>query len=594
MKKRFKINIKRKIILVLCFIVFCVSLQFRINRIETQAEPVSLTVGAYILIISTLAAAGITFSYMNEISDFINLPSFDFDFSEAFFDTPAHQFNLLNEFVSAFSFLFREPTINRANVLALRARLQGDLYYVNAPMDFMEMVVNDFLHFSVAHSFSIAGSKIIFETEISDVFSEINIPVLSHSRLFDSGVYSLHRSYTYTTPDEKWFDDLFPENAKAFSHSNDVRLLANQYKNSLPNSFDYKGFAYTASIGNYYNTPPGFSSNTFFMHMDIFRNGSYFSSSPITRSMEDPRYLWSWFDYSFFDYFSRTGRYEFLGFYGTDDFVIRDDLYSSTFKDSSRGDYQIRALFLLTQSHVDYWFDPQFWAEIPIESFAFNALVSSHVLDVNMSNSSIVPGWQATLQTPNILSDYAGTIASIRSHSHLSDDNDSLWFAMPATLKGLVGAKMPDVVVPGSINVDLPNTNTWDDAEVKGLLGNILNVLNNVLDGIKALPAIIAQTLSVALVGDMALNFESMNNRTQLTTVFPFCIPFDLAHAIESLRVPPKAPTFGADFSGTIFGNYQFRLDLSEYESIAQIIRWTVWISFFIGLLFITPKLIRW
>jgi hypothetical protein len=108
------------------------------------------------------------------------------------------------------------------------------------------------------------------------------------------------------------------------------------------------------------------------------------------------------------------------------------------------------------------------------------------------------------------------------------------------------------------------------------------------------------------VVGDGNINF---NTPSGITTVFPFSIPFSFSRAVMGLRAPPQAPRFEADFSGTIFDtrtltqeygmdgkgeNFVWVLDMADFESVAAVIRWTVWISFFIGLMFVTNKVIRW
>lgn len=89
-------------------------------------------------------------------------------------------------------------------------------------------------------------------------------------------------------------------------------------------------------------------------------------------------------------------------------------------------------------------------------------------------------------------------------------------------------------------------------------------------------------------------DYEKLKQKAKIIDVFPFCIPFDFINAIKSLAVEPKAPVFTIDFTGTIFGEYIWELDMSEYEVLAKVVRWVVWIGVFVGLMFATRKLMKW
>ncbi|MCL2189883.1 MAG: hypothetical protein FWC16_12875, partial [Defluviitaleaceae bacterium] len=126
------------------------------------------------------------------------------------------------------------------------------------------------------------------------------------------------------------------------------------------------------------------------------------------------------------------------------------------------------------------------------------------------------------------------------------------------------------------------------------------------LAGIHSYAGAIAGTLAA----EGNVDFNRYRGNRNLTTIFPFSIPFSFGRAISSLRAPPQAPRFEADFTGTVFdsntiaqahgiptsgaGGFVLTLDLEEFESLAVIIRWGVWITFFVGLMLLTNKLIRW
>jgi len=107
------------------------------------------------------------------------------------------------------------------------------------------------------------------------------------------------------------------------------------------------------------------------------------------------------------------------------------------------------------------------------------------------------------------------------------------------------------------------------------------------------------QRLPEAIRGPMDFDFlkggaGGGGGRPMWATVFPFSIPFAFGSAITSLNVPPQAPRFTVDFGGTIFEGYVLDLNFDEFEQVATVIRWTVWLGFFIGLMFVTRKVIQW
>lgn len=83
--------------------------------------------------------------------------------------------------------------------------------------------------------------------------------------------------------------------------------------------------------------------------------------------------------------------------------------------------------------------------------------------------------------------------------------------------------------------------------------------------------------------------------KVNLTTVFPFCIPFDFIELLKVLDAEPVAPRFefpvvipALDYQETVI------IDMSIFDEVAQIIRLCETISFIIFLMFATHKVIRW
>lgn len=84
-----------------------------------------------------------------------------------------------------------------------------------------------------------------------------------------------------------------------------------------------------------------------------------------------------------------------------------------------------------------------------------------------------------------------------------------------------------------------------------------------------------------------------------LTSRFPFSIPWDVYKGVTLLAAPPKAPYFEVDFMAPIAdrvggwkGSTKIVLDMSEYEIIGQVCRWTSTIGFCLMLASGTKRLI--
>ena len=73
---------------------------------------------------------------------------------------------------------------------------------------------------------------------------------------------------------------------------------------------------------------------------------------------------------------------------------------------------------------------------------------------------------------------------------------------------------------------------------------------------------------------------------------FPFCLPFDIYTVYNLLSAPPIAPQFEIPFEMEGYFDYSIEVDLSEFEMVATIVRWFLYIIFIIGLILVTNKLI--
>lgn len=179
-------------------------------------------------------------------------------------------------------------------------------------------------------------------------------------------------------------------------------------------------------------------------------------------------------------------------------------------------------------------------------------------------------------------------------------DNDG----NPATLGGVIGAgttaaldALGNVVLAGQATITLPSDVTMEDD------------LTDVVTGVLPWASFLEKLGLIAIRGTETV--EQINEQAQslptpsysgaysldLTGLFPFCIPFDIVRILSAFNAPAEAP----HFNWTLPTGYQngqiayetYTIDLSQFDTVAQVVRVFEYISFVLGLAIITRDLIR-
>jgi len=100
-----------------------------------------------------------------------------------------------------------------------------------------------------------------------------------------------------------------------------------------------------------------------------------------------------------------------------------------------------------------------------------------------------------------------------------------------------------------------------------------------------------------ALQDISGMNVNGPKQSPGLTTVFPFCIPWDIYHFFEALAADPTPPRFEATLRlpAAIGGDQTIVLDFNSttWNTLAQILRTMELLAFCVGLAVITRHLIR-
>lgn len=93
-----------------------------------------------------------------------------------------------------------------------------------------------------------------------------------------------------------------------------------------------------------------------------------------------------------------------------------------------------------------------------------------------------------------------------------------------------------------------------------------------------------------------ATDEEAAKYTADLTTVFPFCIPFDLIRAFKVLSAEGEAPVYKMPLKidyKSIHVSEDWQIDMSDFASVIQILRVMETLGFIVGLILVTRKLIR-
>ena len=208
------------------------------------------------------------------------------------------------------------------------------------------------------------------------------------------------------------------------------------------------------------------------------------------------------------------------------------------------------------------------------DNFDKEALIPADVW-VGGFTDSLARGQDVVLRLPDSLAGY----------DHVSD--------VYAPDRGLVSG----LDIPGYVDAELGYTHTGtgegelteDLAGVVSGIGSIGNKLSDILSKLSALPALIG----AAVIGTGSLDLSGFRD-LDLSTVFPFCIPFDLYNCFTGFNATPIEPKFTVNFAGSALAEAgTVELDLTKFEVVFEIVRYFAFAGFVVGLILVTRQLVR-
>lgn len=264
--------------------------------------------------------------------------------------------------------------------------------------------------------------------------------------------------------------------------------------------------------------------------------------------------------------------------YGIDDW--RNKTKSLTFKGSS----------IATGDAVSGTFTGIPYSYNPYKENIFtgnDVIVPDGLADGTYTGEKVLP-WELT-------KDAAGNIIVIQNPA-IGDVVDAPDIPTSPAL-GLTQENQQSKIIAGDIGADIPDSLPYDQEQIKQW------IKDGIAEGFE--DAIPADTTTDKInegsktdTGESSATNIKIGDQSAymiqgLEEVFPFCLPFDFVKLIKVFNADPKAPSFTLKifWSKT---HSEIPIDLSNWESVAVVVRSLETIGFIALLIFATGKLIKW
>ncbi len=155
---------------------------------------------------------------------------------------------------------------------------------------------------------------------------------------------------------------------------------------------------------------------------------------------------------------------------------------------------------------------------------------------------------------------------------------------------------IPDITKPLGVITDVIKGIARGVSDVKNRILDIPAALSGILDGVKALPVSITDSIAKALAGEEDAKANNWQIQSDITRKFPFCIPFDLFACISIFESTSTVPRWELPFTiGSLNIRETIVIDLStdDWKPMVMLIRITTLIGYCICLIVITRGLVK-
>lgn len=220
--------------------------------------------------------------------------------------------------------------------------------------------------------------------------------------------------------------------------------------------------------------------------------------------------------------------------------------------------------------------------------------------DISQSSINCASGWSYIWTSNDIFYKNSGTI-------YLAESEPAQYDTITVTPDTYVGD------IPSKVQ-----ENTFDDDEYELPYINPTKLWENQTDAVEALRDVATQLQNGSMTYDQYM--EQIQTETNpnpggsgstdsgdtweppsdpgkfaldLSNYFPFCIPFDLYDFLACLNAEPVTPVIQWELALPGGGSYPLEIDLSPFDSVAQLLRRLQLLLFTVGLAFKTRDLIK-
>ena len=131
----------------------------------------------------------------------------------------------------------------------------------------------------------------------------------------------------------------------------------------------------------------------------------------------------------------------------------------------------------------------------------------------------------------------------------------------------------------------------------------IIDLLNDILAKIDSIP--VSETDTTKDLVDSITDSISIPDElsdyimpTGISSVFPFCLPFDLYRGVKLLSANPVAPVLEIPFEVPEFGYFKgyktvLTIEFEKYDKYFSVFRWGIYFIFALSLVFISTKIVK-